>query len=223
MTEYCQPEKGHAALLTISAQRDFTLPGSPIRASGLDRALPAMQRIVEDFRERGAPIFHSVRLYRADGSNADLCRRRVIEEGARVLMPGSCGAELLDEVQPQPHIRLDPDLLFAKEFQEIGDNEYVFYRPRWGAFHETGLEQRLRTLNVSTLVICGLSFSTGVRATIYEASARDFRLVLVPDALCNCTEDGIRELGRMGVYLMDSCNCMPWLAGPATAGADAHM
>src|SRR3546814_1693915 len=82
-----------------------------------------------------------------------------------------------------------------------GRNENVHYRPRWGAFHNTPLEAKLREQEITTLVICGFSFSTGGRASVYEASARDFRIVLVADALCNATDEAVQELGRMGVYL----------------------
>ncbi len=218
MLDYCSPEKDRAALLTISAQRDFTLPGSPVRACGLQRAVPAMRRLVEGFRQAGAPIFHSVRLYRPDGSNVDACRRQAVEEGLRILMPGTLGAELLDELKPDPPLRLEPELLFSGAFQEIGDNERVFYRPRWGAFYGTRLEDELRALEISTLVLCGFSFGTGTRATVYEASARDLRVVLVPDAVCGASEDGFCELARIGVYLMDSENCRRWMCGLSPRG-----
>ncbi|WP_299616818.1 isochorismatase family cysteine hydrolase [Pelagibius sp.] len=221
MANYCVPERGKAALLCVSAQRDFVTPGSPLRASGSRSALPNMRRLVEAFRSRGAPIFHSVRLYKADGSNVDACRRQAVEEGMRILMPGTLGAELIDELNPSPGVRLDPEQLFSGEFQEIARNEFVHYRPRWGAFHETSLEERLRALEVTTLVICGFSFATGGRASVYEASARDFRIILVPDALCNATEDSVRELGRIGVYLMDSANCLAWLGNGGTRSAAA--
>lgn len=218
MAYYCVPERSKAALLTVSAQQDFLRPGSPIKASGATRAKPALHRLVSGFRHQGVPILHSVRLYRPDGSNVDVCRRQAVEEGLRVLMPGSLGAEVLDELKPDPAIRLNPDSLFKGQFQELGPREWAFYRPRWGAFHATDLESHLRDLGVTTLVLCGLSFATGVRATVFEASARDFRVVVVPDALGNSTECGVRELGRLGVYLMTSDNCLAWLAG-ATAAA----
>ncbi len=221
MPDYTLPEKQTVALLTLSAQRDFTLPGSPVRAAGLARAIPAMKRLVDGFRQQGAPIYHSVRLYRPDGTNVDVCRRQAVEEGLRILMPGSFGSELIDEVKPKAGIRLDPDLLFAGKFQSIGEKEAIFYRPRWGAFHDTGLEAELKARGVTTLVICGFSFATGTRATIYEASARDFRLVLVPDAVCNSTEDGVRELGRMGVYLLNAENCLTWLTSEERSGEAA--
>jgi nicotinamidase-related amidase len=175
-----------------------------------------LTKLVECFRRQSAPIFHSVRLYKADGSNVDACRRQAVEEGLRILMPGSLGAELIDELKPGREVRLDPELLFAGDFQEIAANEFVHYRPRWGAFYNTQLEDKLRRQGVTTLVVCGFSFSTGGRATIYEASARDFRIVLVPDALCNATEAAIQELGRMGVYLMDTANCLGWMSGGQT-------
>jgi len=221
MANYCVPDKGKAALLCISAQRDFITPGSPLRASGTRSALPNMKRLVEAFRAQGAPIFHSVRLYKADGSNVDACRRQAVEEGMRILMPGTLGAELIDDLQPSADMRLDPELLFSGEFQEVAGNEFVHYRPRWGAFHDTALEAKLREQEVTTLVICGFSFSTGGRASVYEASARDFRIILATDALCNATEDSVRELGRIGVYLMDSANCLSWMgsSGPRSVAA----
>jgi nicotinamidase-related amidase len=221
MWDYCTPEKDRAALLTISAQRDFTAVGSPVRACGLERAVPAMGRLAKAFRDQGAPIFHSVRLYRPDGSNVDACRRQSVEEGLRILMPGTFGVELLDELKPDPDLRLEPELLLSGAFQRIGAQEQVFYRPRWGAFHGTGLEQALCAAEISTLVICGFSFATGARATVYEASARDFRIVVVPDAICGASEEGLRELARMGVHLMDSDCCRSWLAHRAAGGASA--
>ncbi|WP_282606951.1 cysteine hydrolase family protein [Pelagibius sp. Alg239-R121] len=221
MPDYTLPEKQTVALLTLSAQRDFTLPGSPVRAAGLGRAIPAMKRLVDGFRHQGVPIYHSVRLYRPDGTNVDVCRRQAVEEGLRILMPGSFGSELIDEVKPTSGTRLDPELLFAGKFQSVSDQESIFYRPRWGAFHDTGLEEELKSRGVTTLVICGFSFATGTRATIYEASARDFRIVLVPDAVCNSTEDGVRELGRMGVYLLNAENCLTWLTGVERPGEAA--
>lgn len=219
MPDYTAPERGRAALLTVNAQRDFTLPGSPLKACGCGQSLPALVSLVRGFRAARAPIFHAARLYRPDGSNVDIFRRKAVEEGMRVLMPGTFGAELLDGIKPASDVRLDPESLLRGNFQEIGPREWVHYKPRWGAFHDTGLEKRLHQQNVSTLVIAGCNFSTSGRATVYEAGARDFRVILVNDALSGCYQENLAELGRIGVYLMNADTCLDWLS--STPESDA--
>lgn len=219
MRDYLSPERNRAALLTIDAQRDFALPDAPARVGGTMAAVPAMQRLTAGFREKGAPIIHVIRLYRCDGSNVELCRRAAIEEGRRIVMPGSSGAELVDGLRPPDAPRLDAELLLSGQMQALGPAEWVLYRPRWGAFYGTTLEAHLRGLAVSTLVIAGCNFPSGPRATVYEASDRDFRIVLATDAVSGATEEGLCELGRMGVYLMASGQCREWMQRGGQAAA----
>ncbi len=219
MPDYTAPERERAALLTVNAQRDFTLPGSPLKACGCSRALPALVSLASGFRAARAPIFHAARLYRPDGSNVDIFRRKAVEEGLRVLMPGTFGAELLDDIKPASDVRLDPESLLRGGFQEIGPREWVHYKPRWGAFHDTGLGERLHQQNISTLVIAGCNFSTSGRATVYEAGARDFRVILVTDALSGCYDENFAELGRIGVYLMNAETCLDWLTARPESNA----
>lgn len=211
MIDYTAPERGRAALLTINAQRDFITDGSPLRACGVGSAVPVIDRLTRAARAQGLPILHAVRLYRPDGSNVDSFRRQAVEEGLRVLMPGTLGAELIEAVKPSTEVRLDAGRLLQGDLQQIGANEWALYKSRWGAFHQTPLEQHLKSLGVTTLVVCGFNFSTSGRATLYEAGARDFRVVLVPDALSGAREEAIAELGRIGVYLMTADNCIAWL------------
>ena len=213
MPNYTVPQRDRVALLTVNAQRDFTIKGSPLKTCRVDSAIVAMRRLVEGFRCHGAPLFHAVRLYRPDGSNVDNFRREAVEEGLRVLMPGTSGADLIDELQPETPVRLDPHRLLSGDMQPMGDREWAFYKSRWGAFHDTPLDGTLRGLGVNTLVVCGCNFDTTGRATIYEAGARDYRVVLVPDAMSGIDESAARELGRIGVYVMPAEACLLWLKG----------
>lgn len=221
MPNYTAPQRRSVALLTVNAQRDFTIKGSPLKACGVEPAMTAMQRLVTGFREAGAPILHAIRLYRPDGSNVDIFRRQAVEEGLRVLMPGTSGAELVDPIQPKPKVRLEPSQLLAGKLQSIGENEWAIYKPRWGAFHETSLETHLRSLGISTLVICGCNYRTSGRATVYEAGARDYRVVLATDALTGAQEPALSEMGRIGVYLMAADDCLRWLDGGRGSSAAA--
>ena len=221
MNDYTLPEKGRVALVTIGAQRDCLLTGSPVMASDSRRAAIAISRLAAGFRRQGAPIVHGVRLYRPDGSNVDLCRRQAVEEGLRILMPGTFGTELADGLAPSPEIRLDPNRLLAGCTQKLDRNEWALYKPRWGAFFGTKLEDHLRALDVTTLVLCGCNFRTAIRATVYEASARDFRIVVATDGVSGASEEGLSELGRMGIYLMTADSCLAWLSGAADSNAAA--
>ena len=183
---------------------------------GTLQAVQYIQHLVQVYREHGYPIIHIIRLYHADGSNVDLCRRRAIENGKQVVIPGSDGAELMDELKPSPAIRLDSSLLLSGHLQQIGTMEWIMYKPRWGAFYNTLLEKHLHNLDVNTVVVCGCNFPNCPRTTIYEASERDFRIILAKDATSLIYNIGIQELENIGVLLMNTDECIAWLAGASS-------
>ncbi|HZC48521.1 MAG TPA: isochorismatase family protein [Nitrososphaeraceae archaeon] len=96
MNGYITPDREHSALLIVDVQRDFTLMGAIAEIPGTLQAVQYIQRLVQVYRERDYPIIHIIRLYHADESNVDLCRRQAIENGKQVVIPGSDGAELMD-------------------------------------------------------------------------------------------------------------------------------
>ena len=160
------------------------------------------------FRELKKPVIHVVRLYLSDGSNADPCRRKSIKQGKLALVPGSEGAELVEELKPAPEVKLDTERLLAGKLQLVSSEEWVMYKPRWGAFFQTPLEQHLRGLGTSTIVVCGCNFPNCPRTTIYEASERDFRIILATDAISQIYDRGLTELKNIGVSLLSSLEAM---------------
>ena len=151
-----------------------------------------------------------------DGSNADLCRRSMLERGAPVLHPGVDGTQLAEEILPEAGARLDDELLLAGGVQALGAREVAIYKPRWGAFYRTPLEDRLREQEVSTLVFSGCNFPNCPRTSIYEASERDFRVVVAADAVSGIYDRARAELEGIGVVVMDA-----GALAAATAGARA--
>jgi nicotinamidase-related amidase len=200
---YVAPDFAASALLTIDTQRDV-LDDGPLEIPGTSAALPSMRALTEGFRAAGRPIVHIVRIYEPDGSNVDLCRRRLVEGGARLLMTGAPGTQLARELLPEPDLTLDDELLLAGGIQRLGPGEVAIYKPRWGAFYRTPLEDHLRAQQVSTLMFSGCNYPNCPRASIYEASERDFRLVLARDAISGLYERGERELAEIGVHLIST-------------------
>jgi nicotinamidase-related amidase len=208
---YICPDKTHCALLTIDVQLDTTIKNAPLEIKGTLEAVPFLERLVQAFREHHIPIIHVVRLYRPDGSNVDLCRRLLVENGRQLLAPGSEGSELVSELKPESGITLDSKLLLAGGLQQIGPQEWIMYKPRWGAFYETPLEKHLRSIDVNTVVVCGCNFPNYPRATIYEASERDFKIVMVKDATSAVYDVGLKESENIGVDVMNTNQCIAWL------------
>jgi nicotinamidase-related amidase len=197
MQSCTEPNFASSALITIDTQRD-TLDGQPLEIPGTSAVLPNMKRLLDAYRHNRMPIVHIVRIYKRDGSNVDLCRREAVAKGAKILLEGSTGCELAAELF-SGKVRLDSSLLLSGGIQQIGNNEAVIYKPRWGAFYHTPLESYLIRLGVDTLVFAGCNFPNCPRTSIYEASERDFRIVLVADAVSGLYQKGRQEMLNIGV------------------------
>ena len=210
MDKYTRPDFDKSALITIDVLRD-TLDGQPLEIPGTSAALPKMKQLLDFYRKINKPIVHIVRIYKADGSNVDLCRRKLVEGGAEILTENSLGAELAQELFGNNAIRYDTNFLLNGGVQKISDNEVIIYKPRWGAFYNTPLESHLKDLGVSTLVFSGCNFPNCPRTSIYEASERDYKIAIAEDAISGLYEQGKTELVNIGV-LVESANNIIGLA-----------
>lgn len=201
---YIQPDWANSCLITIDLQND-TLDGQTLEVPGTSAVLPKVREVLDQFRINKLPIIHLIRLYKNDGSNVDLCRKLQVEQGSSFFIPGSIGAELADPLFAEQHT-LDTDLLLDGNVQQLNESEWIMYKPRWGAFYQTQLEEFLRSKDISTLVFSGCNFPNCPRTSIYEASERDFRVVLVQDAISGLYEKGVAELKNIGVSLINTQN-----------------
>jgi nicotinamidase-related amidase len=197
--DYTEPKISNSALLTVDTQCDFALPDAVAEIPGTINVIPNMKSLLTVYRACDLPVIHIVRLYLPDGSNVDLCRKKTVEAGMTILAPHTAGAEIVTDLKPNPSAELDAEVLLKGEIQTWGSKEYVIYKPRWGAFFQTPLHRHLAALGVDTLVFCGCNFPNCPRTTIYEASERDYRIVLVEDAISGIYEEGKKELQSIGV------------------------
>jgi nicotinamidase-related amidase len=203
MSNYTKPQFDSAAIITIDVQRD-TLDGQPLEISGTSAALPNIKLLLELFRQKSSPIVHVVRIYKKDGSNVDLCRKEAIEGGVPWIIEDSNGCQLAGELFTPDNVELDSSLLLSGRIQKVSPNEVIIYKPRWGAFYKTSLEEHLRVLGVTTLVFTGCNFPNCPRTSIYEASERDFRIVLATDAVSGLYKRGQQEMKNIGVELLNT-------------------
>lgn len=185
----------------IDTQVDFLDEGASPIAGTSDR-LPELTRLVEAYRSTGRPVVHVIRLY--EGDDVDLVRRAAIQHGARIVRPGSAGAQIAPSLLPNPDVKLDSDSLLAGGLQQVGENEVVMWKPRWSAFYRTPLDDHLQDLGVDTIVVAGCNFPNCPRATIFDASERDYRVVVAQDATSQVTPDRLADAVALGVCAMST-------------------
>ncbi|AIQ54768.1 cysteine hydrolase family protein [Paenibacillus sp. FSL R7-0331] len=204
MSRYTEPNWNQSALITIDTQNDNALSGSKAEVAGTPEILPTMKKLAEAYRRAERPIIHVIRLYKEDGTNVDICRKEVFEEGFKFVLPFSAGAELVDEIKPPKSPILDSDLLLSGHFQQLGEYDWAMYKPRWGAFYQTQLEEFLSQRNIDTLIFAGCNFPNCPRTSMYQASERDLRVVMAADAISGVYEKGTAELRNIGVSVLES-------------------
>ena len=177
------PERG-IALLIIDMQRDFVLPGAPLCVAGALPSVPVVRRLLDRARDRGWPVFHVVREHAPDGGDAEPCRRHLFRAGGGVCVAGTTGAAVVDELTPLP-----------------GERKLV--KTRFSGFYRTSLEDELRALGVSTVLVAGTQYPNCVRGTAVDALYRYFRAIVVSDACSAQTpevaESNIRDMRGMGI------------------------
>jgi len=181
---------GHAALLIIDMQNDFVLEDKPLRVAGASAVIPKIQSVLAGFRKRNLPVFHIVRVHRKDGSDVEIIRRdRFLQVPFAV--DGSAGAAVIDELAPLP-------------------GEYVLKKTRMSAFLGTELDLMLKTLGVTTLVVCGIQTPNCIRTTVFDGIAYNYPVVLVSDATGAASDEihqaNVRDMQNIGVRIANAAD-----------------
>jgi nicotinamidase-related amidase len=211
-TDYVAPEWQRSALLVIDVQVEF-VSGAMV-VPGTEDRLAQLARLVQAYRRARRPIVHVVRLYVPGGEDVDLLRRAEIRAGKEIAAPGSAGSQIPAVLLPA-ETRLAPEQLLAGQLQAIGRSEHIMFKPRWSAFYRTPLEEHLREQGVTTVVVAGCNLPNCPRATLFDASERDYRTVLVHDATSQASAERLADLTLIGVTLIDTDTVEQQLADEA--------
>ena len=179
---------GRVALLIIDMQNDFVLEGKPLRVAGAAAIIPKIQSVLAEFRKRDLPVFHILRVHRTDGSDVEIIRQDLFRKQP-FAVAGTHGAAVIDELSPQP-------------------GEHVITKTRMSAFIGTELDLMLRTLGVTTLVVCGIQTPNCIRTTVFDGIAHNYPVVLVGDATGAASGEvhlaNIRDMQNIGVKIAKS-------------------
>jgi len=175
------------ALLIIDMQNDFVLEGKPLKVAGAPAVIPKIQAVLAEFRKRSLPVIHVLRVHRPDGSDVEIIRQERFRNQP-FAVAGTHGAAVIDALAPRP-------------------GEYILTKTRMSAFIGTELDLILRTLGVTTLVVCGIQTPNCIRTTVFDAIAYNYPVILVDDATGAATDEvhrsNVRDMANIGVQIVN--------------------
>ena len=174
------------ALLIIDMQNDFIRKGAPLRVNDGEGIIGNIRSALDLFRSRRLPVFHILRVQRADGSDVEISRRELFQK-TPFAVEGTVGARVIDELEPLT-------------------GEYIIRKNRMSAFFNTDLDLLLRSLAVERLVITGIQTPNCIRTTAFDAFAYNYQVYLVDDAVA-AQDDGIhranvRDMANIGIDII---------------------
>ena len=148
--------------------------------------IPAIRRILDVCRASDISIIHKIRVHRSDGIDVELFRAERFKRNP-FLVNGTSGAEIVFELKPH-------------------EGEFVISGNRFSGFFQTDLQIVLSRLGVKRLIICGIQTPNCIRATVTDAIAYDYDVVLLKDAISAQTpevhEANLFDMKNMGVTIM---------------------
>jgi nicotinamidase-related amidase len=183
-------DPARTALVVVDMQNGFCHPDGSLYAPNSEAAIDPCVEMIERARDAGANVVFTRDVHPPEQFD-DAHYYDEFDRWGEHVLEGSWEAELVEE--------LDPD-----------EDELVVVKHTYDAFHETQLDGWLDAHGVDDLVICGTLANVCVLHTAGSAGLRDFRPVLVEDAI-GCIEEAHRE------YALEHAD---WLFGEVTDRED---
>jgi nicotinamidase/pyrazinamidase len=152
------------ALIVVDVQNDFC-PGGPLPVAESDQVVAPLNKLIEEFLERGAPVFKSrdwhpkiTKHFKDFGGDwQEHC------------VQNTKGAEFHPDLIDDMHIRVIS--------KGLGDTNC------YSAFDETDLALQLRRLGVEEVWVGGLATDYCVKSTVLDALKEGFRVKAVENAM----------------------------------------
>ncbi|MFC6905138.1 isochorismatase family cysteine hydrolase [Halalkalicoccus tibetensis] len=177
------------ALVVVDMQNGFCHEEGSLYAPAIGEAIEPVGDVIETAREVGAQVLYTRDVHppgQFDGNHY----YDEFERWGEHVVEGSWEAEIVEALEPE-------------------EGDHVVEKHTYDAFYETELEGWLTARGIDDLVICGTLANVCVLHTAASAGLRDFRPVVVEDALGYIEEDHLE-------YAVEHSE---WLFGEATTRA----
>lgn len=185
-------EQGNTAILTIDLHHghlDPDIATLPVPDETRESVVENSKELITRARDAGYPVIHVTTGYRdaqeilsnpkwSETEHSDGGSRESISEHNII---GSKGLDILPQLRD--------------------DEEDIFLQPkkRYSPFIGTDIEFVLRTNGIENLVITGVNTNTCVQCTSFEATNRDYEVVVVEECVGSMDGEEFHKFGLMNI------------------------
>jgi nicotinamidase/pyrazinamidase len=152
------------ALIVVDVQNDFC-PGGTLAVAEGDQVVPPLNKLTEEFIERGEPVFKSRDWHLPDTKHF---------QAYGGTWPVHC-------VQDTKGAEFHPDLIDDPRIRIISKG--LGHTDCYSAFDETDLATQLKELGVGEVWVGGLATDYCVKSTVLDALKEGFRVKALTDAM----------------------------------------
>ena len=151
------------ALVVVDMQNGFCHPDGSLYAPGSEAAIEPVADVVDRAHDAGAHVIYTRDVHPPEQFD-DAHYYDEFDRWGEHVLKGSWEAEIVDELPAD-------------------DADHVVVKHTYDAFYQTELEGWLRAHGIDTLLLCGTLANVCVFHTAGSAGLRDFKPVLIEDAL----------------------------------------
>jgi nicotinamidase-related amidase len=151
-------ENPRTALILVDVTNSFFLAGMPNHYAAAAEVVTPLRRLLAKARASGVIVIHAVEQHRKGFEDYEW--RKL----------------------PQHHFAGETDAQFFEDFAPQGAREAIFPKRRYSAFFGNDLALFLREQGIERVVVAGVKTNVCVRATVQDAFANGFDVVVPREA-----------------------------------------
>lgn len=197
------------ALVVVDVQNDYCHPAGVFADVGLtvdrlDGLIGEINSLVGAARAAGCPVIWVTMEWRADAEVGLLAERSPFL-GSAGLRAGTWGAAIVDGLAALP------------------DDHFVT-KSRFSSFYRTDLDELLRELGVSTVVVAGVRTDFCIESTVRDAFFRDYRVVVARGAVAGYFDElhlaSLKLMSTVFAQVVDTDQVVAGLTAVPAGGPD---
>ncbi|MGZ5500040.1 MAG: cysteine hydrolase family protein [Nitrososphaeraceae archaeon] len=165
----------HPALLIIDVQNGFMSNGGSydllgMKISNYQQIIPKLKELITTCRKHNVPVFYTQAVRESSGIDLLTRTHRILPKAREerikkrpICVRGTWDAKIVDGVKPT-------------------NKDHIVIKRRDSAFQDTETEVWLNSLQVNTLIFCGIDTSICVETSLRDGFNRGYDVILISDA-----------------------------------------